>query len=277
MYFRQLFIQSNFFPNPPPESEQLLHEVRGSDRQHLNVPFESPRFSRSSVTCATPATSATCIPTKVMDTQYENISYSHEEIPLTCPPSSPIYMNDSHVETEIPTSTPSQPVEPSEPQIIPTLKWIFRSRYDYIPENAISPGSTKNDGKVYVGRINIGPGKVNLDKGKVWNFWVQNTGSSQSGQVLVCDYQHKWVRIGRNEKIPENAVYSGKDRRDDHVWVGRSVDNEPGKITCVNNNERPLKMANLWCHSSWGSFQTAYILTVIGCKEHTYLKTLPSE
>jgi len=243
-----------FFPNLPTESEQPLCAVCGS--------------------CST-----------------DDVSNSQENTGLLSHPTSPIFTNSNHMETEIPvTSSCSSPImeksptmkksstmERSEPENIQEIKWISASRYDDIPENAISPGSSKNDGKVYVGRINIGPGKVNLDKGKVWNFWVQNTGSSQSGQILVCDYQHKWVRITRNDQIPENAVYSGKDRRNDHVWVGRSVDNEPGKITCINNNERPLKMANLWCHSTWSSFQTAYILTVVGCEEDTYLKILPSE
>ena len=157
------------------------------------------------------------------------------------------------------------------------LKWVSKSRYDFIPKNAIFTGITKSDGEVYVGRISVSPGKVNLDKGKIWNFWVQNMGSSQSGQILVSDYKEKWVIIKTGETIPKNAIYSGRDENNDRVWVGKSLNNEPGKITCKDNNADELKMANLWCHSSWSSHQTAHILTVVGYKEDTYLKKLPSE
>ena len=157
------------------------------------------------------------------------------------------------------------------------LKWVSKSRYDFIPKNSIFTGITKTDGKVYVGRISVSPGKVNLEKGKIWNYWVQNMGSSQSGQILVSDYKEKWVIIKTGETIPKNAIYSGRDENNDRVWVGKSLNNEPGKITCKDNKADEPKMANLWCHSSWSSHQTAHILTVVGYKEDTYLKKLPSE
>ena len=170
------------------------------------------------------------------------------------------------------------PVPVSEPEPKPEpereLKWVSRSRLDDIPNNAICTGSFKTDAEVYIGRINIGPGKVNLDNGKIWNYWVQSTGSSQSGQMLVCNYKYKWIKIKRGGIIPQDAVYSGKDKRNDHVWVGKSQDHEPGKITCIDNNDPELKMANLWCHSSWGSYQEAYILTVIGYDKALILENL---
>ena len=102
-------------------------------------------------------------------------------------------------------------------------------------------------------------------------------GSSQSGQILVSDYKEKWVIIKTGEPIPPTAIYSGTDENNDRVWVGKSLNNEPGKITCMDNNANDIKMANLWCHSSWGSHQTAHILTVVGYEEDTYLMNLPSE
>ena len=183
-----------------------------------------------------------------------------------------------------PINPAERPINPTEQALNPLeiltdkeLKWVSKSRYDVIPKNAIFTGITKSDGEVYVGRISVSPGKVNLDKGKIWNYWVQNMGSSQSGQILVSDYKEKWVIIKTGETIPKNAIYSGKDENNDRVWVGKSLNNEPGKITCNNNNADERKMANLWCHSSWGSHQTAHILTVVGYEEDTYLKKLPSE
>jgi hypothetical protein len=198
------------------------------------------------------------------------------------PMTTPIDATSIHTHTYMSTMKPpsennisqSEPLPVSEPEPERELKWVSRSRLDAIPKNAICTGSFKTDGEVYIGRIKVGPGKVNLDNGKIWNYWVQNTGSSQSGQVLVCDYPCKWVKIKRGGTIPQDAVYSGKDKRNDHVWVGKSQNHEPGKITCIDNNDPKLKMANLWCHSAWGSYQEAYILTVIGYAKHLILEKL---
>jgi hypothetical protein len=212
-------------------------------------------------------------------------NYTHSPTGATSSPmSTPIGATSSPTHTYMSSMKPPSENNISQPETLPVsepepepereLKWVSKSRSDIIPDNAICTGSFKTDGEVYIGRINIGPGKVNLDNGKIWNYWVQNRGSSQSGQMLVCNYKYKWINIKRGGIIPQDAVYSGKDTRNDHVWVGKSQDNEPGKITCMNNTATELKMANLWCHSAWGSYQEAYILTVIGYDKALILENL---
>jgi len=46
---------------------------------------------------------------------------------------------------------------------------------------------------------------------------------SQVGQILICDYEYKWVLLNRGENIPSSAIYSGIDERVDKVWVGKSL------------------------------------------------------
>jgi len=141
-------------------------------------------------------------------------------------------------------------------------KWVPKSRGHDIPVNAIYAGTTKTDGHVYIGRFKNTPGKVNLSNGKIYNFWVQALGSQQFGEVLTTTNSYKWVDIRRNEVIPKNAVYSGRDQVNDKVWVGRSKSGEPGKINCTNNESTTPLMCNLWCHSKYSAEQVAHILVV---------------
>ena len=141
-------------------------------------------------------------------------------------------------------------------------KWVPKSRGDDIPVNSIYAGTTKTDGYVYIGRFNNIPGKVNLSNGKIYNFWVQALGSQKYGEVLTTTNSYKWVDIKRNELIPKNAVYSGRDQVNDKVWVGRSISGEPGKINCINNESTTPLMCNLWCHSKSLSEQVAHILVI---------------
>jgi hypothetical protein len=143
-----------------------------------------------------------------------------------------------------------------------TYKWVPKSRGDEIPVNAIYAGTTRTDGHVYVGRFRNIPGKVNLDKGKIYNFWVQALGSQRDGEVLTTTNSYKWVDIRRNDEIPKNAVYTGLDQSNDKVWVGRSKSGEPGKINCTNNKSTIPLMCNLWCHSKSSAEQVAHILVI---------------
>lgn len=144
----------------------------------------------------------------------------------------------------------------------PILKWLYVPRGYNLPANKILGGSTNLDGLVYVGKIKKSPGKVNTDKGKVWNYWVQNMSSSSSGFMLLTNYAYEWKTINRGDPIPVNAVYCGKDEHNDCVWVGKSNDDEPGKITCIKNHDPEPRMQNLWCHSSWTGSKSAYILVI---------------
>jgi len=141
-------------------------------------------------------------------------------------------------------------------------EWVPKSRGDVLPLNAVYAGTTPQDGHVYIGRFRNAPGKVNLNNGNIYNFWVQSQGSQRDGELLITDNTYKWVHIQRGDKIPQNAIYSGKDGSNDKVWVGRALNGEPGKINCINNNSSTPTMNNLWCHSNWSSDQKANILII---------------
>lgn len=153
------------------------------------------------------------------------------------------------------------------------LEWVLLKRGDNLPSNAIYGGTTKKDGEVYVGKINNSPGKVNLENNKIWNYWVQNIGSSQTGFVLISDYQYEWLPIKRGDEIPMNAIYCGLDEHNDKVWIGKSYDDEPGKVTCISNSDNKPKMKNIWCHSLWSGNPTCYIL-IIKTSKNTFEKKI---
>ena len=147
----------------------------------------------------------------------------------------------------------------TKPEII--TKWISCSRYDELPENFIYVGDINYDGKVYIGRFNNTPGKVNIKNDKIWNFWVEGEGSSTHGEVLTINGNYKWINITRGELIPNNAVPHSIDKHGDKVWVGKNIRGEPGKINCHDNDSQNPKMYNIWCHND-GRNEIAYILTI---------------
>jgi len=149
-----------------------------------------------------------------------------------------------------------------EPEPEPVItKWISCSRYDELPVNFIYVGDINYDGKVYIGRFNNTPGKVNIKNDKIWNFWVQGEGSSTHGEVLTTNGNYEWKNINRGELIPNNAVPHSIDKHGDKVWVGKNIMGEPGKINCHDNDSQNPKMYNIWCHND-GRNEIAYILTI---------------
>ena len=64
-------------------------------------------------------------------------------------------------------------------------KWVPMRRGDTIPDNAVYSGQTSSDGEVYIAKIDNSPGKVNLENGKIYNFWTQKYNSRTEGEVLV--------------------------------------------------------------------------------------------
>ena len=68
-------------------------------------------------------------------------------------------------------------------------------RGDQMPANAIMTGTTSKDGSLFVGRAggNV-PCKVNVDDGKIWNFWHSNRGenSSESGEIIILINDHAY-------------------------------------------------------------------------------------
>jgi hypothetical protein len=122
-----------------------------------------------------------------------------------------------------------------------------------------------------VGRFKNIPGKVNLSNKKIYNFWVQSIGSQSCGEVLTTNNIYKWVDIIRGDKIPSNAVYSGTDQNGDKVWVGRSVEGDPGKINCQDNASNTPLMHNLWYNKN-SSNTKAHILVIQENKKITINK-----
>tara|TARA_B100000900_G_scaffold262901_1_gene224182 strand:- start:31753 stop:33579 length:1827 start_codon:yes stop_codon:yes gene_type:complete len=152
------------------------------------------------------------------------------------------------------------------------LGWVRMKRDDNIPKLAVEAGYTKNDGRVYIGRIDNSPGKINckINTQKIWNFLVQGIGttlSRQSGQIFITNLNYEWIEISKGLEIPVNSIYNGRDENEDQVWIGKSIHNEPGKIMCKKNEKgRPL-MDKLWCHGSWCSHRKGYILVVKNCND----------
>ena len=119
-------------------------------------------------------------------------------------------------------------------------------RDDDIPKLAVEAGYTKNDGRVYIGRIEKIQVKLicKINTRKIWNFSVQGIGttlSRQVGQVFITNLKYEWIEISKNEEIPINSIYNGKDENGDQVWIGKSIHNEPGKIMCKTNKGRKTK------------------------------------
>ena len=155
------------------------------------------------------------------------------------------------------------------------IEWVNIARGDTIPKYAIKGGITATDGVIYVGKIKNSPGKVNLDNNKIWNYWVQGEGSSTYGKMLITNINYKWHLISKGDSIPKKAIYCGRDKSNECVWIGKSVKtNELGKINCEHNNKIESNyvptMNNLWCHSSWSSSQTALILVLTDIKQDMY-------
>jgi len=131
-------------------------------------------------------------------------------------------------------------------------KWIPMKRGDTLPDNAVYSGQTSSDSKVYIAKIDNSPGKVNLDNGKIYNFWTQNYNSRTEGEVLVSYGVNSWKELNYGEPIPSGAVYGGRDYNSDKVWVGKdTTTDEPGKITCLDSNATNPSMCRLWCHTYW--------------------------
>ena len=97
-------------------------------------------------------------------------------------------------------------------------EWISMRKGDTIPDNAVYSGQTSTDGKVYVAKIDNSPGKVNLENGKINNFWSQKYNSRTEGEVLISHGINNWKELSYGQPIPQNAVYGGRDYNYDKVW-----------------------------------------------------------
>jgi hypothetical protein len=182
---------------------------------------------------------------------------------------SPTGLSSNNLENLIQTETLINSVPFNNQNIIlqekpKKIEWILKKRGEMLPNNSILGGRTKLDGLVYVGKINNSPGKVNLVSNtmNIWNYWVQNLGSSKSGYVLCSDFEFEWNKIKRGDKIDKNAIYCGRDENNHKVWVGKSELDEPGKITCEDSTADEPVMKNIWCHSEWVGNPEGYLLVI---------------
>jgi hypothetical protein len=152
------------------------------------------------------------------------------------------------------------------------VEWVPMKRGSSLPANAVYAGMTRDDGDVYVGKMDNSPGKINLKDGVIYNFWSQNYSSRSEGEVLLVNGEKEWIELKYGQPIPEGAVCAGRDYNNDRVWVAKDVSSdEPGKLTCLNSNDLNPKMCRLWCHSYWrtADVKIAKILVVKRKKEST--------
>eukprot|EP00929_Paragymnodinium_shiwhaense_P015214 TRINITY_DN123279_c0_g1_i1.p1 TRINITY_DN123279_c0_g1~~TRINITY_DN123279_c0_g1_i1.p1 ORF type:complete len:318 (+),score=40.81 TRINITY_DN123279_c0_g1_i1:57-956(+) len=146
------------------------------------------------------------------------------------------------------------------------FQWTPISRGDGMPPRAVKAGQTSKDGDVYVGRNAQGEvGKINLDHGKMWNLWVQGSGSCESCDVLVTGGPRVcrvvWKPYSKGEAIPEGAVLSGKTDADGDMIVARNNDGVPGKLNLSDGNFGSGLLHNLWVHDS-GCHEEGEVLCV---------------
>ena len=156
--------------------------------------------------------------------------------------------------------------------------WVPMRRGETLPPNAVYAGMTRDDGVVYIGKIDNSPGKVNLKDGKIFNFWSENYSSRSESEVLITNGDKEWVELRHGDNIPEGAICTGRDYNNDKVWVAKdATTDEPGKLTCIDSEADQPKMCKLWCHSYWrfSDMRIAKIL-VVKPRPHAEPVSLPT-
>lgn len=137
------------------------------------------------------------------------------------------------------------------------FSWQRIKRPDRIPETAVLAGSTKSDGDVYVGRNEHGVGKLNHDKGTMWNIWVYGASATQEGEILLVTGHTKWVKVKRYDEVPPNAVVTGHTASEGSMYACRSRDGEVGKLTLDKG-----KVYSMYYHGHWTAKTEGEILCV---------------
>lgn len=138
-------------------------------------------------------------------------------------------------------------------------QWMPIKRGDHLPPGAVLAGQTYSDGEVYVGRNSRGIGKLNLDKGKMYNIWVDGGGSTTEGEVLFITSGSKfeWIRVMRGDTIPSGALSGGQSSKHGPVYICRSKDGEAGNLSIQDG-----KVYKLHYHSHWTDKEEGHILCV---------------
>lgn len=151
-------------------------------------------------------------------------------------------------------------IDPKDHCYVLTIKnvyWKSFDKSDPIPKGAVYAGKTENNNYNYIARCDNTPGFVGTHSGKLNHFWVHGLNRRNSGEILFTNGRCGWVKIKRGEKFPDNAVYSGIDRMNNPVWIGRSLTGEAGAVTSQNGN----RMQSIWC-INLGELDTCCILTI---------------
>eukprot|EP00929_Paragymnodinium_shiwhaense_P003248 TRINITY_DN10367_c0_g1_i3.p1 TRINITY_DN10367_c0_g1~~TRINITY_DN10367_c0_g1_i3.p1 ORF type:complete len:458 (-),score=32.63 TRINITY_DN10367_c0_g1_i3:120-1493(-) len=133
------------------------------------------------------------------------------------------------------------------------VTWRPICRGEAIPIGAVISGCTKTDGDTYVAKnVAHEPGKLNTDKGRMWNLWchrgISGQKDAQNGFILTLspEVTEQWMPLRSGDPIPANAVKAGKHSRDGDVYIGRETNSGAcGKITQDRG-----RMRKLWVHGS---------------------------
>mmetsp|Transcript_79999 Transcript_79999/g.175496 ORF Transcript_79999/g.175496 Transcript_79999/m.175496 type:complete len:427 (+) Transcript_79999:90-1370(+) len=131
------------------------------------------------------------------------------------------------------------------------FSWVPFNKGDDLPGDAIFVGETSTDGPNYVCRVNGEAGKVNAKDGKVNNFWCNNGGKSESGEILCLedDYEARWMYKKSRDPLPAGAVCAGSTKTDGDNYVGR-LNGAGCKVNLDSGN-----IWKWWVHAGW--FETS--------------------
>ena len=137
--------------------------------------------------------------------------------------------------------------------------WEPIQRGNPIPENAIRAGAYGNDGMCYVGRFNGVPGKIDGDGGAMGHCRVQGEGCSTSAEILTTSFEYHWIPYEAKDKIPADAVGGMYKEVDGVLYVGKTHNNEVGKINSLDKKGEVLH--RLWTHAQGCSWK-GKVLTI---------------
>lgn len=131
--------------------------------------------------------------------------------------------------------------------------WVPIEIGEIIPNEAVYAGVSGDDddgaGPLYVGRFNGQPGKITCNHGKKMRSCCirqedEEKEKTDSAEILTTHFQHKWKNFADGDHEGDifvdgvSANFVGGDMIDafdGNLYVGKSIRDEPGKITTWNN------------------------------------------
>jgi len=136
-------------------------------------------------------------------------------------------------------------------------RWVAVETGHPVPDDAISTGTTRADGAVWLARYNGATGKINAKNGKMHLFraYGELLKGHKHAEVLCTTHKVEWLPIQRGQAFHDKAVRTGENAKDGVTYAGRH-NTEPGKITTENGH------IGYFCGHSSGSTKIAEILTI---------------